>query len=132
MTMQRRRSAFEPEIGSRRITRDGKRQEYRGAFEGWVAQRGEDDIPEAQWLASGAGSPKRRGDELERLLHYMPTIARAATDTWAKGFAASISRQAQKRGWKPTPKQLSMMRRLVSDLFAHGYEGEGFAVVDTD
>ncbi|WP_421906758.1 hypothetical protein [Mameliella sp.] len=64
-------------------------------------------------------------DELERLLHYMPTIAREATNEWAKGFAGSVLRQSRRRGWEPSPKQLSMMRRLVSDLFAHGYdEGE--------
>ncbi|MBY6163250.1 hypothetical protein KUV73_20370 [Mameliella alba] len=69
-------------------------------------------------------------DELERLLHHMPTIAREATNEWAKSFAGSIVRQSKRRGWKPSPKQLSMMRRLVSDLFAHGYEGGEVDVIE--
>ena len=64
-------------------------------------------------------------DELERLLHHMPTVARGATNTWASGFAWSIVRQGKRPGWRPSPKQLSIMRRLVSDLFANtDEEGE--------
>ncbi len=55
--------------------------------------------------------------EIERLLHYMPTVAEQAGETWAKGFARSIVRQSRRRGWKPTEKQLPVMQRLVSELF---------------
>ncbi|MGR3368747.1 MAG: hypothetical protein ACU0CC_04865 [Sagittula sp.] len=62
-------------------------------------------------------------DELERLLFHMPTIAEKSENQWPRSFAQSIVRQSRRRGWKPSTKQLSMMRRLVSDLFVHGYEG---------
>lgn len=57
--------------------------------------------------------------EIERLLHHMPTVAAQAENEWAGDFAKSITRQSYRRGWKPTPKQLSVMRKLVADLFAH-------------
>lgn len=66
--------------------------------------------------------------EVERLLHHMPTVASLAENEWAAGFAKSIARQSHRPGWNPTPKQLSMMRKLVADLFAHGPDIGG----DTD
>lgn len=58
-------------------------------------------------------------DEIERLLHHMPTVARLAESDWAEGFAKSMVKQSYRKGWKPSPKQLSVMRGLVSDLFTH-------------
>lgn len=63
-------------------------------------------------------------DEIERLLHHLPTIAERSEKQWPRDFATSVLRQSPRRNWKPSQKQLSMMRRLVSDLFAHGYEGD--------
>ncbi|MEO9629230.1 MAG: hypothetical protein ABJG14_02175 [Sulfitobacter sp.] len=57
--------------------------------------------------------------EVERLLFYMPNVAEVATTDWARGFAHSVTKQARRRGWKPTDKQLNIMREMVSDLFAH-------------
>lgn len=70
--------------------------------------------------------------ELERLLHHMPAIAKGTTNEWATGFARSILRQAKRPGWRPSTKQLSMMRRLISDLFAHGTEEEGELILFED
>jgi hypothetical protein len=56
-------------------------------------------------------------DEIERLLHHMPTVAQMAENTWAKGFAQSVTKQARRKNWHPSPKQLSVMRGLVTDLF---------------
>lgn len=64
-----------------------------------------------------------RGDQVERLLFYMPVIADRSEHEWPRSFARSIMRQSGRRGWRPSGKQLQMMRELVSDLFAHGYEG---------
>ena len=64
-------------------------------------------------------------DEIERLLHHMPVVGQRAGNTWANGFALSVVKQARRRNWKPSPKQLSMMRSLVSDLFAHAGEDDG-------
>ncbi|WP_421904642.1 hypothetical protein [Mameliella sp.] len=69
-------------------------------------------------------------DELERLLFYMPTVAERATNTWAQSFATSIVRQSRRRNWRPSQKQLSMMRRLVAEMFAHGNEEEKCPVIE--
>jgi hypothetical protein len=65
------------------------------------------------------------GAEIERLLHHMPSVAIHAQNTWAKGFAQSVTKQSRRKGWQPSPKQLSMMRALVSDLFAHAGDDDG-------
>ncbi|WP_424987997.1 hypothetical protein [Microbulbifer sp. S227A] len=73
-----------------------------------------------------------KSDEIERLLHYMPTVARLAENDWAANFARSILCQCNRRGWRPSPKQLSVMRSLVSDLFAHGGdEGGDFDLIES-
>jgi hypothetical protein len=56
-------------------------------------------------------------DEIERLLHHMPTVASSAQNTWTAGFARSVTKQSRHKGWAPSPKQLGMMRKLVSDQF---------------
>lgn len=68
------------------------------------------------------------GAEVERLIWHMPTVAERATDPWAKSFATSIARQSRRRGWRPTPKQAAMMRRLVSDLFTYGGDDDGAVI----
>lgn len=69
--------------------------------------------------------------ELERLIHYMPTIAQRSENEWARGFAQSIVRQSRRRAWRPSPKQMSMMKKLVTDLFSHGYEGGDFDLIES-
>lgn len=63
--------------------------------------------------------------ETERLLHHMPAVAASAENAWAANFARSIIRQAKRRRWRPSEKQLNIMRSLVSDLFAYGVKEEG-------
>ena len=65
------------------------------------------------------------GAETERLLHHMPAVASNAENEWAASFARSIIRQAKRRRWRPTEKQLHVMRSLVSELFAHGVNTGG-------
>ncbi|MGR3292309.1 MAG: hypothetical protein ACU0C9_14135 [Paracoccaceae bacterium] len=57
------------------------------------------------------------GSEIDRLIFHMPTVARKSDNVWATGFANSILKQSRRRNWKPSDKQLEMMRRLVRDLF---------------
>lgn len=72
-----------------------------------------------------------RARTVDELVWHMPTVARLAENTWAKSFAQSIQRQSRRRGWRPSPKQLSVMQTLVSDLFAHGGQEEGdFDVIE--
>lgn len=35
---------------------------------------------------------------------------------WSRGFALSIQRDRKKPGWHPSPRQLSVMQRLVAEL----------------
>ena len=63
------------------------------------------------------------GAELERHLFHMPAIA-SRSSGWARDFASSIIGQSKRRGWKPSPKQAAMMRRLVAELFTEKQEGE--------
>ena len=56
---------------------------------------------------------------IDRLLWSWSTVCRMAKDPWARGFALSIQRRARNPNWRPTPKQLSMMRRLVSEIYQH-------------
>jgi len=65
------------------------------------------------------------GAEIERLLHHLPTVARLAEETWAKGFALSVLKQSRRRGWTPSAKQLPLMRGLVNDLFTCASDDEG-------
>ena len=59
----------------------------------------------------------------EELLFHMPTVARRARDEWAKAFAESVVKQARRRNWHPSAKQLAMMQRMVSELFTGPDEG---------
>lgn len=65
------------------------------------------------------------GAEIERLLHHLPTVARLAEETWAKGFALSVLKQSRRRGWTPSAQQLPVMRGLVDDLFTRTSDDEG-------
>jgi hypothetical protein len=42
--------------------------------------------------------------EVERLLHHMPAVAANAGNDFARGFAASVTRQARRKGWWPSQK----------------------------
>jgi hypothetical protein len=71
------------------------------------------------------------GVEIERLLHHMPSVAFHSENTWAKDFAQSVTRQARRKSWRPSPKQVSIMRGLVSDLFADGSnDGGDFGLIE--
>ncbi len=72
------------------------------------------------------------GAEAECLLFYMPSVALQVENKWAKGFAQSVTKLSRRKGWKPSPKQLSIMRGLVSDLFAYGRnDGGDFDLIES-
>ena len=62
--------------------------------------------------------PITRERSVQELLFYWPTVTRRANDDWTKGFAGSIAKASRRRNWRPTPKQLGVMQRLVAGLFA--------------
>ena len=53
--------------------------------------------------------------EVDRLLFSWGRVI-ADAQGWARGFALSIQRDRKKPGWQPSPRQLSVMRQLVSEL----------------
>ena len=53
------------------------------------------------------------------LIHHLRTVAAQAENQWAATFARSINAQSKRSGWKPSPKQEALMRRLVTELFTH-------------
>ena len=55
---------------------------------------------------------------IEEALYHMPTVARLATNEWAKSFAQSIVKQSRRRGWRPSARQSALMQRMVSELFS--------------
>jgi hypothetical protein len=63
-------------------------------------------------------------DEIERLLFHMPTVACLAPTEWAAGFAKSVIGQSRRKHWRPSEKQIVVMRELVSDLFRQEQEDD--------
>ncbi len=60
-----------------------------------------------------------RERSLQELLHHWPAITRSANDDWTRAFTKSIADAAASRpNWRPSPKQLGIMQRLVAGLFA--------------
>lgn len=55
---------------------------------------------------------------LDELLWSWPSVTAAARTDWERGFARSIAKASKRRGWKPSPKQLQLMNRLVDALYA--------------
>ena len=64
-----------------------------------------------------AALPTLAPRNIEELLFHMPTVAKTASSDWAKGFALSVVQQSRRRGWKPSDKQVAIMRTMVSELF---------------
>lgn len=56
--------------------------------------------------------------DIERLLFFMPTCAREATNEWARTFATDMAKRAHWRNWRPTAKQAAIMAKMVSELFS--------------
>jgi hypothetical protein len=77
-------------------------------------------------------TPIATPSEIERLLFHMGAVAAQATNEWSTGFAQSILRQRNRKNWKPSDKQVALMRRLVSDLFTYRAEiGEDFDLIES-
>ena len=59
-------------------------------------------------------------EEVERILiRYWPTVMRhvmAGSDDVLKGFVVSIAHQAKRKDWRPSERQLSLMRRLINEI----------------
>lgn len=62
--------------------------------------------------------PVRRTPSIEELLFHMPWLSRNAPTAWERSFADGIAKNGRRRNWRPSPKQVAVMERLVSDMFA--------------
>ena len=63
--------------------------------------------------------------DIDRLVYHMSTVAEHTTGEWARNFARSIIRQSRRRNWKPSSKQVEIMRKLVADVFAQNPDEPG-------
>ena len=66
---------------------------------------------------------------LDELLHHWRLVIGKAPKGWARDFALSIQKARKRPAWEPSPKQLSLMRRMVSELFTHD---DALPLVDGD
>ena len=61
--------------------------------------------------------------ELDHILTFRwPELLRRVmateADDWVRGFVRSIARHGKRPGWKPSPKQAAIMRRLLNEFLA--------------
>lgn len=68
-------------------------------------------------------------EQVERVLWSWPTVVEKAETDWAKGFARSIAAQARRRNWRPSPKQLALMKEMVAQLY-RGRDVTGERIAD--
>ena len=69
--------------------------------------------------------PFNRERSLQELLFHWPNVSRRAADGWSQGFAKTIAHAAHRPNWRPTPKQLGVMQRMVAALFIPADEDGG-------
>lgn len=80
-----------------------------------------------------ARNPRASAAETERLLVHWPRVVTLAPEGWPRDFARSVSKQCNRRGWRPTEKQASILRRMVSELFTHGTaDPDDFDLIDRE
>ena len=53
---------------------------------------------------------------VDLILHYLRGVTSSDVE-WEANFARSVIRQAKRPTWKPSPKQLAVMERLVGEMF---------------
>lgn len=53
----------------------------------------------------------------DECLFWWDVVQRAALSPWERQFASQIASKAEKPWWRPTDKQLRIMRRMVDQVF---------------
>lgn len=51
---------------------------------------------------------------------------------WEEGFAKSVMGRSKRRAWRPSPKQIGTMRRIVGNLKSASVEVAGSLIDDGD
>jgi hypothetical protein len=72
-----------------------------------------------------------RHHTVDELLFWLPSVLRREPNEFTRGFVVSILARSKRRGWKPTEKQLAIMRRIVSDLFTPE-DDDAFEIIDRE
>lgn len=86
--------------------------------------------PEAVYRRAAMAPPLARG-EIGRLLGWMPYLVRDGDLTeWERSFAASIVNRTKSPRFRPSAKQLAIIRRLVEDFHAPPLMGDGEVIED--
>ncbi|MEM9496579.1 MAG: hypothetical protein AAGA28_01565 [Pseudomonadota bacterium] len=62
---------------------------------------------------------------VEELLFHMPVVFHRARNIWVRNFASSVLKQSRRKTWRASPKQVAMMRQLVSELFIEAGDVDG-------
>jgi hypothetical protein len=68
---------------------------------------------------------------VDELLFWLPSALKRHPTEFTRGFVVSILARSKRRGWKPSDKQLAIMRRIVADMFAAD-PADDFDVIDRD
>ncbi len=62
--------------------------------------------------------PVVRQMDLEEILHMWPSVHAGQEDGWEKEFAKDVLTKRHWSNWKPSPKQLRIIRKMYSDWLA--------------
>ncbi len=67
------------------------------------------------------------GHCVEELLWHMRPLSENAATEWERKFAADMAKRGHWKNWKPSKKQMQIMRRLVRDAFG---QSDGIRLTD--
>lgn len=74
--------------------------------------------------------PGDRPHTVEELLYWLPSALRRDLTTFDRSFVLSVLARSKRRGWAPSDKQLSIMRRIVAEMLKP--DADDFDVIDRD
>jgi hypothetical protein len=71
--------------------------------------------------------------KIDRLLHWMPIVVRAeGLSAWERVFCASIVARSRAGPWRPSARQIAVMRRIVSTFQARTLRADPVVAAPSD
>lgn len=58
-----------------------------------------------------------RDRSFEEIRFWLPSMLSAAQSDWTRGFLASVLTQSKRPNWRPSEKQMGILRRITCDWF---------------
>lgn len=58
-----------------------------------------------------------RDRSFEEIRFWLPAMLTATQSDWTQGFLASVLTQSKRPNWRPSEKQMGILRRITSDWF---------------